>query len=196
MDFLIATHNMKKRAELERILSPLGVRVRTAEEAGVDLTDVEETGETFEENAYLKAASGCKESGMACVADDSGLMVDALGGAPGVYSARYAGVHGDDAANNNKLLENLKDVPDEKRTARFVSVVCCVFPDGKTIYARGECEGFIGHAPRGDGGFGYDPLFLLPDGRCFGEMDAAAKDAVSHRGNALRLFREKLSEIL
>lgn len=196
MDFLIATHNMKKRAELERILSPLGVRVRTAEEAGVDLTDVEETGETFEENAYLKAASGCKESGMACVADDSGLMVDALGGAPGVYSARYAGVHGDDAANNNKLLENLKDVPDEKRTARFVSVVCCVFPDGKTIYARGECEGFIGHAPRGDGGFGYDPLFLLPDGSCFGEMDAAAKDAVSHRGNALRLFREKLSEIL
>lgn len=196
MDFLIATHNMKKRAELERILSPLGVRVRTAEEAGVDLTEVEETGETFEENAYLKAASGCKESGMACVADDSGLMVDALGGAPGVYSARYAGVHGDDAANNNKLLENLKDVPDEKRTARFVSVVCCVFPDGKTIYARGECEGFIGHAPRGDGGFGYDPLFLLPDGRCFGEMDAAAKDAVSHRGNALRLFREKLSEIL
>lgn len=196
MDFLIATHNMKKRAELERILSPLGVRVRTAEEAGVDLTDVEETGETFEENAYLKAASGCKESGMACVADDSGLMVDALGGAPGVYSARYAGVHGDDAANNNKLLENLKDVPDEKRTARFVSVVCCVFPDGKTIYARGECEGFIGHGPRGDGGFGYDPLFLLPDGRCFGEMDAAAKDAVSHRGNALRLFREKLSEIL
>lgn len=196
MDFLIATHNMKKRAELERILAPLGVRVRTAEEAGVDLTDVEETGETFEENAYLKAASGCKESGMACVADDSGLMVDALGGAPGVYSARYAGVHGDDDANNNKLLENLKDVPDEKRTARFVSVVCCVFPDGETIYARGECEGFIGHAPRGDGGFGYDPLFLLPDGRCFGEMDAAAKDAVSHRGNALRLFREKLSEIL
>lgn len=196
MDFLIATHNMKKRAELERILSPLGIHVLTAEEAGVDLTDVEETGETFEENAYLKAASGCKESGMACVADDSGLMVDALGGAPGVYSARYAGVHGDDTANNNKLLENLKDVPDEKRTARFVSVVCCVFPDGKTIYARGECEGFIGHAPRGNGGFGYDPLFLLPDGRCFGEMDAAAKDAVSHRGNALRLFREKLSEII
>lgn len=196
MDFLIATHNMKKRAELERILSPLGVRVLTAEEAGVDLTDVEETGTTFEENAFLKADSGCRESGMACIADDSGLMVDALDGAPGVYSARYAGVHGDDQANNNKLLENLKDVPDEKRTARFVSVVCCVFPDGKKIYARGECEGFIGHAPRGDGGFGYDPLFLLPDGRCFGEMGAAEKDAVSHRGNALRLFREKLKEVL
>lgn len=196
MDFLIATHNMKKRAELERILSPLGVRVLTAEEAGVSLTDVEETGTTFEENAFLKADAGCRESRMACIADDSGLVVDALDGAPGVYSARYAGVHGDDHANNNKLLEQLKDIPDEKRTARFVSVVCCVFPDGKTIYARGECEGFVGHAPRGEGGFGYDPLFILPDGRCFGEMDAAAKDAVSHRGNALRLFKQKLQENL
>lgn len=196
MDFLIATHNLKKRAELERILSPLGVRVLTAEEAGVSLTDVEETGTTFEENAFLKADAGCRESRMACIADDSGLVVDALDGAPGVYSARYAGVHGDDHANNNKLLEQLKDIPDEKRTARFVSVVCCVFPDGKTIYARGECEGFVGHAPRGEGGFGYDPLFILPDGRCFGEMDAAAKDAVSHRGNALRLFKQKLQENL
>ena len=133
---------------------------------------------------------------MACIADDSGLAVDALGGAPGVYSARYSGVHGDDAANNRKLLENLKGVPDEKRTARFVSVVCCVLPDGRTIEARGECEGFIGHAPRGNGGFGYDPLFFLPDGRCFGEISPADKDAVSHRGNALRLFQEKLQEVL
>lgn len=187
---------MKKRAELERILSPLGVHALTAEEAGVALTDVEETGTTFEENALLKASSGCREGAMPCIADDSGLVVDALGGAPGVYSARYAGTHGDDRANNRKLLEQLRDVPDRERTARFVSVVCCVFPDGRIIRARGECEGFIGHAPRGAGGFGYDPLFLLPDGRCFGEMSPEDKDAVSHRGNALRLFQQKLQEVL
>ena len=131
MDFLIATHNMKKRAELERILKPIGVRVLLAEEAGVELTDVEETGVTFEENAFLKADSGCKESGMPCIADDSGLAVDALDGAPGVYSARYAGEHGNDEKNNELLLENLSDVPADKRTARFVSTVCCCFPDGR-----------------------------------------------------------------
>ena len=126
MDFLIATHNMKKRAELQRILSPLGVNVLTADEAGIVLTDVEETGTTFEENAFLKADSGCRESGMPCIADDSGLSVDALGGEPGVYSARYAGEHGNDDKNNRKLLEKLRDVPPEKRTASFVSAVCCV----------------------------------------------------------------------
>lgn len=113
MDFLIATHNMKKRAELQRILSPLGVNVLTADEAGIVLTDVEETGTTFEENAFLKADSGCRESGMPCIADDSGLSVDALGGEPGVYSARYAGEHGNDDKNNRKLLEKLRDVPPE-----------------------------------------------------------------------------------
>lgn len=127
MDFLIATHNMKKRAELQRILSPLGVNVLTADEVGIVLTDVEETGTTFEENAFLKADSGCRESGMPCIADDSGLSVDALGGEPGVYSARYAGEHGNDDKNNRKLLEKLRDVPPEKRTASFVSAVCCVF---------------------------------------------------------------------
>ena len=118
---------MKKRAELQRILSPLGVNVLTADEAGIVLTDVEETGTTFEENAFLKADSGCRESGMPCIADDSGLSVDALGGEPGVYSARYAGEHGNDDKNNRKLLEKLRDVPPEKRTASFVSAVCCVF---------------------------------------------------------------------
>lgn len=117
---------MKKRAELQRILSPLGVNVLTADEAGIVLTDVEETGTTFEENAFLKADSGCRESGMPCIADDSGLSVDALGGEPGVYSARYAGEHGNDDKNNRKLLEKLRDVPPEKRTASFVSAVCCV----------------------------------------------------------------------
>ena len=158
MDFLIATHNMKKRAELQRILSPLGVNVLTADEAGIVLTDVEETGTTFEENAFLKADSGCRESGMPCIADDSGLSVDALGGEPGVYSARYAGEHGNDDKNNRKLLEKLRDVPPEKRTASFVSAVCCVFPDGR-------------HFPE-------------------------EKDAVSHRGNALRKLAKELPEYL
>lgn len=160
---------MKKRAELQRILSPLGVNVLTADEVGIVLTDVEETGTTFEENAFLKADSGCRESGMPCIADDSGLSVNALGGEPGVYSARYAGEHGNDDKNNRKLLEKLRDVPSEKRTASFVSAVCCVFPDGRHFTVRGECHGVIGYEKRGDGGFGYDPLFYVGD-RSFAEF--------------------------
>ena len=195
MDFLIATHNMKKRDELQRILSPLGVHVLTADEAGVDLTDVEETGTTFEENALLKARSGCKEGKMPCIADDSGLCVDALDGAPGVYSARFAGEHGNDDKNNEKLLSLLSDVPPEKRTARFVSPVACVFPDGRELVVRGECEGKIGYEKRGENGFGYDPLFYVGE-RTFAEFTPEEKDAVSHRGNALRALTEALPAYL
>ena len=195
MDFLIATHNMKKRDELQRILSPLGVHVLTADEAGVDLTDVEETGTTFEENALLKARSGCKEGKMPCIADDSGLCVDALDGAPGVYSARFAGEHGNDDKNNEKLLSLLSDVPPEKRTARFVSTVACVFPDGCELVVRGECEGKIGYEKRGENGFGYDPLFYVGE-RTFAEFTPEEKDAVSHRGNALRALTEALPAYL
>ena len=195
MDFLIATHNMKKRDELQRILSPLGVRVLTADEAGVDLTDVEETGTTFEENALLKARSGCKEGKMPCIADDSGLCVDALDGAPGVYSARFAGEHGNDDKNNEKLLSLLSDVPSEKRTARFVSTVACVFPDGRELVVRGECEGKIGYEKRGENGFGYDPLFYVGE-RTFAEFTPEEKDAVSHRGNALRALVKALPAYL
>lgn len=195
MDFLIATHNMKKRDELQRILSPLGVHVLTADEAGVDLTDVEETGTTFEENALLKARSGCKEGKMPCIADDSGLCVDALDGAPGVYSARFAGEHGNDDKNNEKLLSLLSDVPPEKRTARFVSTVACVFPDGRELVVRGECEGKIGYEKRGENGFGYDPLFFVGE-RTFAEFTPEEKDAVSHRGNALRALTEALPAYL
>ena len=195
MDFLIATHNMKKQAELERILKPLGIRVLTAEMAGLELTDVEETGETFEENAYLKAYSGCKESGMVCVADDSGLSVDFLDGAPGVYSARFAGEHGNDEKNIEKLLEIMKDVPAEQRTARFVSTVCCCFPDGRHFTVRGECEGLIAFEKHGCGGFGYDPVFLVGD-KTFGELTAEEKDKVSHRGNALRKFVDEISKYI
>ena len=167
----------------------------TAEEAGVDLTDVEETGTTFEENALLKARSGAKEGNMPCIADDSGLCVDALDGAPGVYSARFAGEHGNDAKNNQKLLDLLKDVPKECRTARFVSAVACVFPDGRELTVRGICEGLIGYMPKGENGFGYDPLFYRGE-RTFAEFTAAEKDAVSHRGNALRALAKELPKYL
>ena len=192
-EFLIATHNMKKRDELYRILSPLGIDVKTADQLGIEITDVEETGETFYENAFLKAQSGCRESGMPCVADDSGLAVDYLVGAPGVYSARFAGVHGDDERNNDKLLKLLADLPAEERTARYVAVVCCVFPNGDVISARGECEGYIGFERIGDGGFGYDPLFRVGD-KSMAQLTAEEKDAISHRGNALRALAVKLTE--
>ncbi len=192
MKILIASHNLKKRAELQRILEPLGITVLTAEEADITLTEVEETGTTFEENALLKAKSGAKESGLPCVADDSGLCVDALHGAPGVYSARYAGEHGNDLKNTLKLLDELKGVPDEQRTARFVSVAACVFPDGKEIVCRGECEGKIGVEIRGTGGFGYDPVFMVNE-KSFGELSPEEKDTLSHRGKSLRLLREELS---
>ena len=192
-EFLIATHNMKKRDELYRILSPLGIDVKTADQLGIEITDVEETGETFYENALLKAQSGCRESGMPCVADDSGLAVDYLVGAPGVYSARFAGVHGDDERNNDKLLKLLADLPAEERTARYVAVVCCVFPNGDVISARGECEGYIGFERIGDGGFGYDPLFRVGD-KSMAQLTAEEKDAISHRGNALRALAVKLTE--
>ena len=190
-EFLIASHNLKKRDELARILKPLGITVTTAAEAGFTLTDVEETGDTFEENALLKARSGAKEGKMPCVADDSGLCVDYLDGAPGIYSARYAGEHGNDEKNIEKLLFELKNVPKEKRTARFVSVAACVFPDGREIVCRGECEGEIGFEAKGNGGFGYDPIFYV-GGKSFGELTPENKDKLSHRGESLRKLKEEL----
>ena len=195
MKFIIATHNMKKQAEMQRILSPLGVEVLTAEMAGVTLTDVEETGATYEENAVLKAENGCRESGLPCIADDSGLSVDFLGGEPGVYSARYSGTHGDDEANIQKLLKKLEGVPEEKRTARFVSVVCVCFPDGRELTVDGKCEGKIGFEKHGDNGFGYDPVFMVGK-KSFAELSADEKDKISHRGNALRRLVRVLPEYL
>ncbi len=195
MDFLIATHNKKKREELHRILAPLGVNVYLASEKGIDLKEVEETGATFEENAMLKAVSGCKDGNMPCIADDSGLCVDALDGRPGVYSARY---HGEDTPYPEKmgfLLDELKDVPDEKRTARFVSTVACVFPDGRSFTVRGECEGKIGHEMRGANGFGFDPVFMVGE-KSFAELSSEEKDAISHRGNSLRALAEELKKYI
>lgn len=195
MKFIIATHNMKKQAEMQRILAPLGVEVLTAQAAGKQLTDVEETGSTFLENAVLKAESGCRESGFPCIADDSGLVVDYLGGEPGVYSARYSGEHGNDEANIQKLLKNLDGVPYEKRTARFVCSVCVCFPDGRRLSVSGKCEGFIGFEKHGDNGFGYDPVFMVGE-KSFAELSAQEKDALSHRGNALREFVKVLPDYL
>ena len=189
--FIIATHNVKKLAELERILTPLGISVQTASQAGFTLPEVDETGTTFAENARLKAESAMRATGRPAVADDSGLVVDALGGAPGVYSARYAGPDAGDRDRYEKLLRELADVPDDRRTARFVSAVCCVFPDGTSIDVTGACEGRIARAPRGDGGFGYDPVFLVGD-RSYAELTAAEKDEISHRGRALRALQDAL----
>lgn len=196
MKFLIATHNIKKRDELSRILKPLGIDAVIASDIGMEISDAEETGVTFAENARIKAVSGCSETGLPCIADDSGLCVDALDGRPGVYSARYAGGHDTPYSHKiNVLLDELKNVPDEKRTARFISNVCCVFPDGREFIVEGKCEGKIGYEPAGEGGFGFDPIFYVGE-KSFAQLTADEKDAVSHRGNSLRLLAEKLPEFL
>ena len=195
MDFILATNNMKKLAEMQRILSPLGINVVTAKMLGKQLEDVEEDGKTFEDNAKLKARAACKEMNMPAIADDSGLCVDYLDGAPGIFSARFAGEHGNDEKNNDLLLEKLDGVPLEKRTAHYVCAICCTFPDGREIVVRGECNGVIGFERDGHEGFGYDPLFLV-DGKAFGRYTAEEKDKISHRGNALRLLTKELEKVI
>ncbi len=195
MKYIIATHNAHKLAEISRILEPLGIKAVTDRDLGIELPEVDETGTTFAENAYLKAAGACEFSGLPAIADDSGLAVDALGGEPGVYSARYGGEGLDDNDRNNLLLENMKDIPVGQRQAQFVSAVCCVFPNGDTLRTEGIVRGEIGFAAKGSNGFGYDPLFYVGD-RTTAEMSAQEKDAISHRGQALTAFAEKLKEYL
>lgn len=190
MKLIVATNNAHKLVEFGRILAPLGIEVHSQKEYCPDL-DVEETGITFAANARLKAEAVYKATGLMAVADDSGLCVDALDGAPGVYSARYAGENATDAQKIEKLLDEMKDVPEEKRTARFVSAICCIGPD-LLLECEGVCEGTIGYECRGEGGFGYDPIFYV-DGRSYSEMSGEEKDAISHRGRALRLFYEEMN---
>ena len=191
MKIFIATKNKNKLLELERILKPMGFEVLCENDLANPLPEVEETGETFEENALLKAHSGLKATGYITVADDSGICVDALGGAPGVYSARYSGEGATYQSNNEKLLDAMADVPDDKRTAHFISAVACVFPDGREFTVRGVCDGVIARECIGEGGFGYDPIFICESGS-YAEISPEEKDRVSHRGKALRLFKEKL----
>lgn len=195
MDFILATNNMKKLAEMQRILSPLGINVVTAKMLGITLEEVEEDGDTFEANARIKALAACKAVNMPAIADDSGLCVDYLDGAPGIFSARFAGDHGNDELNNDLLLEKLEGVPMEQRTAYYVCAICCIFPDGREITVRGECSGYIGFERDGNEGFGYDPLFLV-EGKAFGRYTAEEKDKISHRGNALRLLTKELEKMI
>lgn len=186
---LVASRNAKKLNELRRILDEAGVA--GLEIVGLDdvpaYDEAPETGATFEENALAKARDGAAATGLPCVADDSGLEVDALNGMPGVLSARWSGRHGDDTANNALLLAQLGDVPDERRGARFVSTCALVVPGGEEIVVRGEWPGSIGREPVGDGGFGYDPLFIPEGGTTTAaQLTPAEKDAVSHRGRALK----------
>ena len=196
MKILLATRNKNKAREVARILSEyrdkLGeVELLTLDDVGIT-EDVEENGSTFEENAMIKAKAGAA-IGLVTLADDSGIEVDALGGAPGIYSARFAGGHGDDAANNALLLEKLADVPREKRTARYAVAIACVLPDGSTFTVRGTTEGLILNEYDGEGGFGYDPLFWSLDlKKSFGRATPDEKNAVSHRGRAVRLAAEEL----
>ena len=194
MKLVLASKNKKKLVEMNAILSQLGIEVCSEAEAGVDI-DVEETGTTFEENSLLKAKAVMEASGMPAIADDSGLCVTCLNDAPGVYSARYGGEGLDDAGRYQLLLQTMRGQLD--RSARFVSVITCCFPNGHVITARGECPGTIAFAPMGEGGFGYDPVFFVPGlKKTFSQLTAEEKNAISHRGKALEIFKGKLEEYL
>ena len=195
MKLVLASKNKGKLRELQAMLRDTPVEVLLESQVGIDL-EVEETGTTFEENSRLKAMAVMQASGLPAIADDSGLVVDALDGAPGVYSARYGGLDSD-AARTAYLLKNMEQVPDDRRTARFVSVITACFPDGREIQVRVECEGVITREVRGDGGFGYDPIFYVEEYGCStAELDSETKNRISHRGNALRLCEERLRELL
>ena len=197
MKIVLASRNKKKIGELRTILSDYieGIEILSLDDVGI-YGEIEEDGDTFEQNALIKARVAAS-SGYIGVGDDSGLCVDALGGAPGVYSARYAGDHGDDEANNDLLLKNLEDKSD--RTARFVCCIACIFPESygyEPIVVRGEVEGEIISQRRGEGGFGYDPLFYFPEfDKTLAEVTPEQKNSVSHRGNAIKALAEKLSKL-
>ena len=195
MRIIAATKNKHKIEEIQAITKEFGMDVVSRADAGVPDIEVEEDGDTFEENSEKKAREIMELCGEITIADDSGLMVDALDGAPGVISARFAGEDGNDLKNNEKLLKLLEDVPPEKRTARFVSAITMVYPDGRKIVARGECKGHMIYQPKGSNGFGYDPLFV-PDGydRTFAELTGEEKNRISHRAVALQNLRRKLEE--
>lgn len=195
MKLILASNNKNKLREFGQLVSDMDIELIGQRDAGCDF-EVEETGTTFEENAYLKCSAVTNATGIAAFADDSGLVVDALNGEPGVYSARYGlGHDASDADRYNYLLKKMEGI--ENRSARFVCSICCTMPNGDIIRARGECEGYIMHEAHGNGGFGYDPVFhpLCTD-KGMAELTPEEKNAISHRGKALREFIKKLDEYL
>ncbi|MCX7885619.1 MAG: XTP/dITP diphosphatase [Caloramator sp.] len=192
---IIASNNNHKVDEIKNILNGFCDEILSLKEAGIDC-EIEENGTTFEENAYIKAKTIADLTGLPCIADDSGLEVDALNGAPGVYSARFAGEHGNYKKNNEKLLSLLKGVPKGKRGARFVTAIVLVTPDGDKVFARGEIRGIITEKELGSNGFGYDPLFLVEDiNKTFAQLSSDEKNRISHRARALKDLQEKLISI-
>lgn len=197
MKVLLATHNQAKLTELARIVEGLGVDVLSLAEVE-DYPEPAETEWTFEGNALIKAREGCRRTGLACLADDSGLCVDALGSMPGVRSSRWAGPDHDDAANLELVLRQIDDVADGKRGAQFVCVVALVLPDGREFTVRGEMAGHLIHQQRGTNGFGYDPIFIADDepNKTTAELSSKRKDEISHRGKALRAMVPILADVL
>lgn len=194
MKAVLASNNKKKMVEMRAILGELGVEVLSQAEVGVSI-EPEENGTTFEENSRIKAVAIMEATGLPAIADDSGLVVEALDGAPGVYSARYGGEGLDDTGRWQLLLKNMEGK--ENRACKFVSVICCAFPDGTQLMARGEVHGVVAQGPKGEGGFGYDPIFWLPEqGKSMAELTAEEKNKISHRGNALRVFKKELEKKL
>ena len=194
MKMVLASKNPHKLTEMAAILGQLGIEVVLESDVGADV-EVEETGETFEENAALKATAVMEATGLPAIADDSGLCVTALGGGPGVYSARYGGEGLSDVERYRLVLSGLSGQLD--RSAKFVSCICCAFPNGDRVEARGECPGLITYSPRGEDGFGYDPIFLVPETKkTFAQMTAEEKNAISHRGVALQKFKVELEKYL
>lgn len=192
--FVVATNNPHKVEEFKRIFNPLNIEIISASDAGVDFSSVEETGVTFAENAKLKAMYAFKCCGLSCIADDSGLCVEALNGRPGVFSARYAGENATDDDRINLLLSQLSGVDYPARKAFFCCSICCIFDENDIISVEGKCHGYIGFDKKGINGFGYDPIFYLPNGKSFASLTASQKDSCSHRGVALKKLYELLTE--
>lgn len=189
---IFATGNEHKMIEIREILGELPVEILSMKEAGIE-ADIVENGTTFEENALIKAKEVCKLAGEMVLADDSGLEIDYLNGEPGIYSARYMGEDTSYRIKNQNLIDRLEGVPDEKRTARFVCAIAAAFPDGRSYVVRGTIEGIIGYEERGENGFGYDPIFYLPEkGVSTAELPPEEKNSISHRGNALRKMKALL----
>lgn len=194
MNFVFASHNKGKIQEVQEILAPFGIEI---EPIPADFPEIEENGTSFEENAKIKARAVCQATGLPAVADDSGLTVDALDGFPGIHSARWAGPEANDHDRNQLLLEKLLSVPEEQRGAQFVCVAACVFPDGRELAVRGQCRGTILGEEHGSGGFGYDPIFCVPEYGCtFGELASDVKNSISHRARAFTALGSALKTLL